>query len=75
MEIKERCSLLIEDELNFVHNCYDKIRSKHKNIVKKSRDLFLQIKYVITGICDTPVLNLPYLLRYYIHKNLSFNTC
>ena len=55
MEIKERCNLFIEDELNFVHNCYNKIRSKHKNIVKKSHDLFLQIKYVITGICDTPV--------------------
>ena len=55
MEIKERCNLFIEDELNFVHNCYNKIRSKHKNIAKKSRDLFLQIKYVITGICDTPV--------------------
>jgi len=63
MEIEERCSLFIVDELNFVHNCYYKIRSKHKKIVKKSRDLFLQIKYVITGICDTPVLDLPYLLR------------
>jgi hypothetical protein len=55
MEIKERCNLFIEYELNFVHNCYNKIRSKDKNIVKKSRDLFLQIKYVITVICDTPV--------------------
>ena len=55
MEIMERSSLFIEYELNFVHNCYNKIRSKHKNIVKKSRDLFLQIKYVITVICDTPV--------------------
>jgi hypothetical protein len=55
MDIKERSSLFIEDELNFVHNCYNKIRSKHKNIVKKSRDLFLQIKYIKTDICDTPV--------------------
>jgi len=53
MEIKERCNLFIEDELNFVHNCYNKIRSKHKNIVKKSSDLFLQIKYVITVIYGT----------------------
>jgi len=55
MEIKERCNLFIGYELNFFHNCYNKIRPKHKNIVKKSRDLFLQIKYVITVICDTPV--------------------
>ena len=55
MEIKERCNLFIENELNFVHNFYNKIRSEHKNIAKKSRDLFFQIKYVITGICDTPV--------------------
>ena len=55
MEIKKRSSLVIEDKLNFVSNRYNKIRSKYKNIVKKSRDLFSQIKYVITGICDTPV--------------------
>ena len=28
---------------------------QHKNIVKKSPSLFLQIKYVTTGICVTPV--------------------
>jgi hypothetical protein len=55
MEIKERCSLFIEDELKFVHSYYNKRRSKHKNIVKKARDLFLQIKCIRTGICDTPV--------------------
>ena len=55
MEIKERCNLFIEYELNFVHNCYNKIRTKLKNILKKSRALFLQIKYLITGICGTPV--------------------
>ena len=53
MEIKERCNVFIEDELKFVHNCYNKIRSKHKNIVTKSSDLFLQIKYVITVIYGT----------------------
>jgi hypothetical protein len=57
MEIKERSSLVIQDKLNFVSNCYNIIRPKHKNIVKKSRDLFLQIKYIITGICDTPCTN------------------
>ena len=55
MEIKERSSLVIEDTLNLVSNCYNKIRYKHKNTVKKSSGLFLQMKYVITGIGDTPV--------------------
>ena len=55
MEIKEHSRLVIEDKLNFVFNCYNKIKSKHKNIVKKTPDLFLQIKYVITGICVIPV--------------------
>ena len=53
METKERFNLFLENELNFVHNCYNKIRSKHKNIVTKSSDLFLQIKYVITVIYGT----------------------
>ena len=57
MEIKERSSLVIECILNFVSNCYNKIRSKHKNIVKKSPDLFLQIKYVIIDIVGTPVFD------------------
>ena len=57
MEIKERSSLGIEDIFNFVSNCYNKIQSKHKNTVQKSPELFLQIKYVITGICFTPVLD------------------
>ena len=35
MEIEERSSLAIEDELNFVSNCNNKIRYQHKNIVKK----------------------------------------
>ena len=54
MEIKERSSLVIEDKLNFVSNCYNKIRSKQKHCKKISWHV-LPIKYVITGICDTPV--------------------
>ena len=34
MELKKRSSLLINDNLNFVPNCYNKIQSKNKNIVK-----------------------------------------
>ena len=52
MEIKEHFGLVIEDELNFVSKCYNKIRSIHKKDCKKSH-VFLQIKYIITGICDT----------------------
>ena len=36
MEIKKRSRLVIEDKLNFVSNCYNKIRSKHKKIVKNT---------------------------------------
>jgi hypothetical protein len=40
MEIKERSSLIIMDKLNFVSNFYNKIWSKHKNIVKLSPVVF-----------------------------------
>ena len=75
MELKEHSSLVIEDKLNFVSN---KIRFKDKNIVKKSPDLFLQIKYVITGICFTLVSDNThwspstlYLFRVDLQKNHS----
>jgi hypothetical protein len=45
MEIKVHSSLVIEDELNFVSNFYNKIQSKHKIIVKKFPDLLLELKY------------------------------
>jgi hypothetical protein len=53
---------------------------QHKKIVKKSPDLFLQIKHIITGICDTPVSNNTlwspstlYLLR--VDKQKSHSRC
>jgi hypothetical protein len=51
------------------------------NIMKKSLDAFLQIKYVITAICDTPVfINTlwspsPYLLRVTLENSHSNMCC